>query len=50
MRVEFNAGINLRPDGIRSDSYPGMRISIDVTASSGDIRLKSSRSISRGRP
>jgi hypothetical protein len=50
MRVELTTGINFRPDGIQSDSYPGMRISIDVTAPSGDIRLKSPRSISRGRP
>jgi hypothetical protein len=50
MRVELTTGIDFRPDAIRNDSYPGMRISIDVTASSGDIRLKSSRSISRGRP
>jgi hypothetical protein len=49
MRAELITGINVRPDGIRSDGYPDMRISIDVTASSGDIRLKSSRSISRGR-
>jgi hypothetical protein len=50
MRAELATGINFRSDGIRSDSYPGMRISIDVTASSGEIRLKSHRSISRGRP
>jgi hypothetical protein len=50
MRAELTAEMNFRPDGIRSDSYPGIRISIDVTASSGDIRLKSPRSISRGCP
>jgi len=48
MRAELTTEMNFRPDGIRSDSYPGMRI--DVTASSGDIRLKSPRSMSRGRP
>jgi hypothetical protein len=50
MRVELITGTSFRPDGIRSNSYRGMHISIDVTASSGDIRLKSLRSISRGRP
>jgi hypothetical protein len=50
MRVDLATGTNFRTVAIRSDSYPGMRISIDVTASSVGIDLKSSRSISRGRP
>jgi hypothetical protein len=50
MRAELIPGITFRPDGIRNDSHPGMHISIGVTASSGDIRLKSPRSNSRGRP
>jgi hypothetical protein len=50
MRADLPTGTNFRPDGIRSGSYPDMRINIDVTASSAGIDLKSSRSISRGRP